>query len=477
MSVSKRVGAFLCALALVLHLVFVPLRARAFAGVLPAVAAGTVVTAFLMASGVYPYEEQKAFAEYVSDNLSSLWSQYLDWRTENSMNPPVTGNELSGLTGYLTQGVVAISRNVWNVLSEFTSWIVSHFSVTDNQTGVELGTVSASFVLAPYFSSVPSSSTLVSNGYRAIIYSSTSDVYPRMGYVGSSAHDVYMFTVASHLYPFSFASFSFYETEMRAGKLVVDNYSPVSRTITVDGLLYTYYLPSTVSGIVSGVSVFAQDLPSYDSVEAGISDFIRSGGAGAFFGVTADTTTVSALPALPADTPWGGLAVQGATTSATVSAVEQTIQNGVTERERPEVKVIEVELGAGTEVDTETGEVVENPVVVTPDTVIPAVSELTAPQAFLDTLQSAVQTKFPFCLPFDVMRILSALSRQPQAPLIKLTFHDNFSDADYTIEVDLSPWNGVAAIVREMQSILLLLGFWLNFDKFNVLNIILGQLG
>lgn len=75
------------------------------------------------------------------------------------------------------------------------------------------------------------------------------------------------------------------------------------------------------------------------------------------------------------------------------------------------------------------------------------------------------------------MRLLSAFVKAPQAPVISLPFHDPFTDADYTISVDLSPWDDVAAIVRQMESILLFCGFWLNFDKFNVLNIILGSLG
>lgn len=488
MSVSRRVGALLCALALILHLAFVPLRARAFAGVLPAVGAGVVVTAALMASGIYPYEEAEDFSNYVTNNLEKLWKQYTDWRAQNQMSPPETGNELSKITAFLSAGTLLIADKVWRTLVDFVSWIIDEFQVTDNQAGVELGTVSSAAIALPYYSSRPSFSELSATGFQARTNSGVS-------YFGTTLkRDNYPVGIVAAI-PSSSAWYLCFcaGTSPSGSGFLKGSGSSVSNTqfdeevtasdgtkFYINRYTYTQYSVSVSSPPAEWVSL---GIPIFNRGEGRFMvDYFQSfvgqtRPSETFFGVTADTTTVSALPALPSDTPWGGLAVEGAGTAATVGAVEQVIQDGVTEREKPEVEVVEVELGANTDVDAETGAVTENPVVVTPDTVIPAVSELTAPQAFLDTLQSAMQTKFPFCLPFDVMRILSALSRQPQAPLIKLTFHDSFSDADYTIEVDLSPWNSVAAIVREMQSILLLLGFWLNFDKFNVLNIILGQLG
>lgn len=458
MSVSRRVGAFLCALALILHLAFVPLRARAFAGVLPAVAAGTVVTAFLMASGIYPYEEQKEFAEYVSDNLSSLWSQYLDWRTENSMNPPVTGNELSSLTGYLTQGVVAISRNVWNTLSEFTSWIVSHFSVTDNQTGVELGaSVRDSFIL-PVFASTPTAEELQVSGF------SMRDVNGRLMYLGvsASASGAVVARYSGNLClvgPYSF----FNARPLYYWVVGTNSLNSNSSWVIPSG--YHVSLVDFITG-VSPINFspleFSSRAALLDYFETYFSDGVPSP---PFSGITADMTTVSPPATLPADTPWRGLAVEGAGTAPTVGAVEQVIQSGVTEREKPEVKVIEVELGANTDVDTETGAVTENPVVVTPESVVPAVSELIAPDSFVGMAVNALQTKFPFCLPFDVVRILQAFVVPPDAPVISLTFHDPFTDEDYSVTVDLSPWNEIAAVCRFMWSILLFVAFSLNVAK------------
>lgn len=468
MSASRRVGALLCVLVLIFHLAFVPLRARAFAGVLPAVGAGVVVTAFLMASGIYPYEEQKEFAEYVSSNLSSLWSQYLDWRTENSMNPPVTGNELSSLTGYLTQGVVAISRNVWNALSEFTSWIVSHFSVTDNQTNIQLGTDTLiSGAASVYVSPFDAVAVMASNHrvyYSANWYS-----------IGASVEHVFagrsIFTDVNHRQRIAVVSYSPFQVMLAksvSNPVLVRTYNSLSAT--VDGTAFYYRILTSTTE--TWATADNSDIPILDKPEDSVylSDtafayYVLTGIEISASGVTADTTTVSALSALPSDTPWGGLAVEGIGTAATVGAVEQVIQDGVTEREKPEVKVVEVELGVGTDVDTETGAVTENPVVVTPESVIPTTAELIAPDSFVGVAVEALQTKFPFCLPFDVVRILQAFIVPPEAPVISLTFHDPFTDKDYSVTVDLSPWDEVAAACRFMWSVLLFVAFSLNVAK------------
>lgn len=78
---------------------------------------------------------------------------------------------------------------------------------------------------------------------------------------------------------------------------------------------------------------------------------------------------------------------------------------------------------------------------------------------------NALQTKFPFCLPFDVVRILQAFVVPPEAPVISLTFHDPFTDKDYSVTVDLSPWDEIAAVCRFMWSILLFVAFSLNVAK------------
>lgn len=75
------------------------------------------------------------------------------------------------------------------------------------------------------------------------------------------------------------------------------------------------------------------------------------------------------------------------------------------------------------------------------------------------------------------MRLINAVAKSPEAPVITMTFFDRIGGGSYTITVDLSPWDDIAAIVRRLEAMILFLGFWLNFDKFNMLNVLLGQIG
>ena len=97
------------------------------------------------------------------------------------------------------------------------------------------------------------------------------------------------------------------------------------------------------------------------------------------------------------------------------------------------------------------------------------------PGSVIDTIVGALQTKFPFCLPFDIMKIAQAFVVPPSAPVISLTFHDPFSDSDFTISVDLSPWDEVAAVVRMFWTLLLLVGFSLNIPHIFLFNNVMAS--
>lgn len=55
---------------------------------------------------------------------------------------------------------------------------------------------------------------------------------------------------------------------------------------------------------------------------------------------------------------------------------------------------------------------------------------------------------FPFCIPGDIKKMIDALCATPEAP--KFTFATSFMGQVYSVNIDLSPWNGVAASVRYM---------------------------
>ena len=423
----RRLACGLLALLLVVHLTFSP---RAFGVALPAVAAGTVVTAFLMASGIYPYDEQAEFAEYVSENLSPLWSQYLDWRTEQSMNPPETGTDLSKLTGYLTQGVVAISRSVWNTLTEFTSWVVSHFNLTDNQTAVELGITSSKsgFADVPVYASPSNNAILRANGFELFPPSNLTNQSAGL-YVSASVPGVYLCAYYQNAYDYnrhivlvSDLSFEAWRTNFNAP----DSYTPDRMSSSFSSLWSVYYVDffCPVSGPYAWTNFpYYADIKSVDGVLS-----LYVGVQSSFSGVTADTTTVSPPAALPADTPWGGLAVEGTGASATVGAVEQVIQEGVIGRERPIVRPVEVEIQAGTEVDSETGEITENPVVITPSDIPLVASDYAIP---------GLHTVFPFSIPWDIYNVYSALNATPTRPSFDASLYVPVLDVSIPFKIEI----------------------------------------
>ena len=55
---------------------------------------------------------------------------------------------------------------------------------------------------------------------------------------------------------------------------------------------------------------------------------------------------------------------------------------------------------------------------------------------------------FPFCIPGDIKKMIEALCAAPEAP--KFTFATSFMGQVYSVNIDLSAWDGVAASVRYM---------------------------
>ena len=64
---------------------------------------------------------------------------------------------------------------------------------------------------------------------------------------------------------------------------------------------------------------------------------------------------------------------------------------------------------------------------------------------------------FPFCVPFDLIDFLSILSASTQAPKFTWRFYVP-KVVDYNIEIDLSPFDSVAEIVRTMELLAFCIG-------------------
>lgn len=69
----------------------------------------------------------------------------------------------------------------------------------------------------------------------------------------------------------------------------------------------------------------------------------------------------------------------------------------------------------------------------------PSASDLSLPQL--------IASKFPFCLPFDVIRLVSLLDAEPKAPVFKLPLKYS-TVMDEEIVLDVSQWDDVIKVVR-----------------------------
>ena len=68
-----------------------------------------------------------------------------------------------------------------------------------------------------------------------------------------------------------------------------------------------------------------------------------------------------------------------------------------------------------------------------------------------------LQEIFPFCIPFDLYAFLSCLNAAPVAPVISWELASP-GGRSYPIEIDLSPFNSVAQLLRRLQLLLFIVG-------------------
>lgn len=70
------------------------------------------------------------------------------------------------------------------------------------------------------------------------------------------------------------------------------------------------------------------------------------------------------------------------------------------------------------------------------------------PPDFNGMMLPGLKDFFPFCIPFDLYNMMQALCAEPEAP--KFTFATSFLGQVYTVDIDLSAWDNVAATIRYM---------------------------
>lgn len=115
--------------------------------------------------------------------------------------------------------------------------------------------------------------------------------------------------------------------------------------------------------------------------------------------------------------------------------------------------VVPVDLAGDTVVDDEG--VTDEPIA----GVIPPLPP-SVPSELKDYTVDGLSDLFPFCLPFDLIDFLGVLAADPVAPCFTWTFYYPSLDGmkSYDFEIDLSPFNSVAQLLRDMECILFVVG-------------------
>lgn len=110
--------------------------------------------------------------------------------------------------------------------------------------------------------------------------------------------------------------------------------------------------------------------------------------------------------------------------------------------------------GAGNTVVGDEG-VTDEPIVGVPP------SPPSVPTELKDYTVDGLSDLFPFCLPFDLIDFLGVLAAEPEAPHFTWTFSYPSLDGSmktHDLEIDLSPFDSVAVLLRDMECILFVVG-------------------
>lgn len=485
---SRRVAAGLCALILAAALVAFPVRARAMSSVaLASVGGATVIAATLAACGIYPYASagEDSFGEWGARALTDLLEQYNQAHVESALR-------MEQVRGYVVGKTVAIASETWEKLRSFVSWMRQTYSLADNRAALELGTFDT--ISALPVSDITSKDTFYATSLHLPNENKTvaQGGNPNYAYTafGATHNNVFIACLDE---PVTFDSgdcLPFYVAFGRvSGVYLLNGLCSASGPFQVaqrQELAYWYsdnihpddsafwamrrgYVRADRRAelLQAGVLIFSTAQSMYDYFDSCLRGTYRP----TLSGITADTTTVSELPALPEDAEWGGLSVSPGTvtgvadagigvsagtetgtgnpalvdnpvTVMTPQAVERIIQQGVEERQRPVVTPVDVQVATGTDIDSETGVVTQNPVVIElPESVVIENAVEIAPPKIDNNPESweipDLNTVFPFSIPWDIFNIYSALNAEPVRPSFSASLYIPLVNVDVPFSIGI----------------------------------------
>lgn len=95
------------------------------------------------------------------------------------------------------------------------------------------------------------------------------------------------------------------------------------------------------------------------------------------------------------------------------------------------------------------------------DVIAPAVpADPAVPEELEEYTMPGLSDLFPFCIPFDLIDFIGVLAAEPEAPHFTWTFSCPTSEGmkTYDLEIDLSAFDSVAELVRDLECLLFIIG-------------------
>lgn len=413
------------------------LSARAIAPALAVagVAAPAVISAFLAASGIYLYDKAQAgSADGTYGKVIELWDEFRSYYTQQFPSNPEPPQDFSG---FVTLGGIYLSAKVFDLLSQFATWLKGKFSLDDNDD-VNLGGGGGGGGTASNFFDFGTVYHIGTDTYGNDIYLERRHVSPdittpvQMGiYTGSTK---LCFASSDGSTPMV----GFYLT---IGDRVTEASARGNTYVAAFDLLY--YGGDVSRVVLSTIEPNWPILTGYSNTAA-IRDEILAGAAGGT-SVGVHTGDISIPSELPEGTEAGGIYIPGVTDSTTPGEVEEIIEQSVTTGTYPNIKPIPVDVQDGVTV-TDNG--------VEPGAIVIGSAQVPVPVTAYQV--SGLETVWPFSIPWDVYNILSLLNTQPQAP--RFEFELYLGVGTYDIVIDLSEWDSAARICRAGEYLLFVVG-------------------
>lgn len=388
---------------------------------------GTIaLSGYLSASGIHLSAQGAAFSD-VELELGNLWDLY------RSAYQGV--KNITDYTGSIVRGGYVLAKDAWNAFGGFARWLQNKFNLSDNQNNVNLSDtpVDTALLSTMYKTKVgdgyyrtSSSNRTFSNGYIQLSGVSNSSLYGF--YQGPDSYSGYTVRI--------------YNGSNNNVNLGADNVKIyINNTAYNAGPVYTTLTPGqsceTKVAIYGNFNTaFVKTTGTTISPSEPVEQSILS----------VDTSIIDIPEDIPDDATGsqslGGVMIPaiGAGVGGAAGAVAGTIINGILGGDLIDDVIVpsSVSLPPGTTIGSG-GDVLPDTLDINPSDVFLNSDSYSLP---------GLRDYFPFCIPFIVWGALTALSAEPVTPVFVFSFDMPDEIGDFSISVDLSPFDGVAQIMR-----------------------------